>query len=414
MIKYRASWILPIADPPLRDGWVVTDRGRIVACGHRAGDPEPPGITREVDLGTAVILPGLVNAHTHLELSYLRGTIAPRTAFVPWVRDVIRAQRERSDPRAPGILAAMSDAIVEAQRTGTVAVGDISNTLAGFDRLAASGLRGVVFRELIGFHPADPEALVRETCDAIDACDRTAPVRMSLAAHAPYSVSPLLFRAIRQAIDRRPFVPGSVHVAESPEEVEFVRTGRGPWRVLLEEIGAWDPDWVAPGVTPVAYLADAGFLDQRVLAVHAVQAGRGDLDRLAARGVTIVTCPRSNRYTGVGNPPVAAFYASGARVAIGTDSLASAPDLNLFEELAALRQLAPGVPARALLDSATRQGARALGFEAELGAIVPGRADALIAVRIPPGTTDVEEYLVHGVRADQIVRLEAGAGEVEA
>ncbi|HVB36919.1 MAG TPA: amidohydrolase family protein, partial [Vicinamibacterales bacterium] len=376
------------------------------------------GITQEIDLGTAVILPGLVNAHTHLELSYLRGTIGPRESFVPWVRDVIRAQRERSDARAPGILAAIATAIEEARQAGTAAVGDISNTLAPFNLLAHSGLRAVVFREIIGFHPADAEAVVRAACEEIDALDATARVRPSLAAHAPYSVAPLLFRAIRRAIDRRPFVPCSVHLAESPEEVEFVRTGRGPWRTLLEEVGTWNPDWAPPGGSPVRYLADAGFLDSRTLVVHGVQASRGDLDRLAAIGATLVTCPRSNRYTGVGDPPVSAFYASGVRVAIGTDSLASAPDLNLFEELAALRRLAPDVPARALLDSATRQGARALGCDAELGVMAPGRADALIAVRIPPGTTDVEEYLVQGVRPGEIVRLdgwmdawEADAGE---
>jgi aminodeoxyfutalosine deaminase len=406
LIRYRASWVLPIADPPLSDGWVVADRGRIVALGHRAPDREPAGVTREVDLGSAVILPGLVNAHTHLELSYLRGRIAPRASFVPWVRDVIRAQRERTDPRAPDILAAIDEAIVEVRRAGTAAVGDISNTLASYDRLVASPVWAVVFRELIGFRPADPAALVAEACDQLDALTTTARVRPSLAAHAPYSVAPLLFRAIRDAIVHRPFVPGSVHLAESPEEVEFVATGQGPWRALLEDVGSWDPAWVPPGTSPVKYLVDAGFLDRRVLAVHGVQAGPADLDRLAALGVTLVTCPRSNRYTGVGDPPVSAFYASGVRVAIGTDSLASAPDLNLFEELAALRRLAPDVPAAALVDSATRQGARALGVDGALGTIAPGKADALIAVRIPPGTGDVEEYLVSGIRPGQIVWLD--------
>ncbi|HVC20475.1 MAG TPA: amidohydrolase family protein [Vicinamibacterales bacterium] len=406
MIRYQASWVLPVADPPIRDGWVVVDRGRVVALGHRRGPAEPAGVTREVDLGAAVVLPGLVNAHTHLELSWLRGAIAPRPTFVPWVRDVIRAQRGRIDPCAPAIVGAIEAAIEEARRSGTAAVGDISNTLASFAPLAASRLRAVVFKELIGFHPDDPDAVVREACEAIDALAATGRVRASLAAHAPYSVAPLLFRAIRQAVDRRPFVPCSVHLAESPEEVEFIATGGGAWRRLLEDVGSWNPGWVPPGVSPVAYLADAGFLDGRVLVVHGVQAGAADLARLAALGATIVTCPRSNRYTGAGDPPVAAFYAAGGRVAVGTDSLASAPDLNLFAELAALRALAPAVPAAALIDSATRQGARALGFDAELGTIAPGRAAALIAVRIPPGTADVEEYLVRGIDPDRVSWLD--------
>jgi cytosine/adenosine deaminase-related metal-dependent hydrolase len=131
-----------------------------------------------------------------------------------------------------------------------------------------------------------------------------------------------------------------------------------------------------------------------------------DLRRLAGRGTTLVTCPRSNRHTGAGAPPVDAFYGAGVRVAIGTDSLASTPDLSIFAELAALRELAPSVPASALLDSATRQGSRALGFDKDLGTIEAGKLARLIAVHAPAGTRDVEEYLVSGIAQEQITWVE--------
>jgi cytosine/adenosine deaminase-related metal-dependent hydrolase len=140
--------------------------------------------------------------------------------------------------------------------------------------------------------------------------------------------------------------------------------------------------------------------------VHGVQMTMADLARLAARGATLVTCPRSNGHTGAGAPPIEDFYESGVHVAVGTDSLASAPDLNVFGELATLRALAPAVPASALLDSATRQGARALGFDAEYGTIEPGKRARLLAVDIPPGTVDVEEYLVGGIQPEQIRWIE--------
>jgi cytosine/adenosine deaminase-related metal-dependent hydrolase len=127
-----------------------------------------------------------------------------------------------------------------------------------------------------------------------------------------------------------------------------------------------------------------------------------DLARLVARGVTLVTCPRSNGHTGAGAPPIAEFYASGVRVAIGTDSLASAPDLNLFAEMATMRALAPSVPAAAILDSATRQGARALGFDADYGTIEAGKRSRLLAVTLPPGVSDVEEYLVSSTYPDEM------------
>lgn len=382
----------------MRDGWVVVDRGRVVAISRR----RPTGGEVEIDLGEAAILPGLVNAHTHLELSYLREQVPPTSDFVTWVRGVIAERRKRPDPRSPEILEAIDRGIAEALACGTAIVGDISNTLVTFDALARSPLAAVVFYELIRFNTQDARGFVHEATQAIESLPPSPHVRASLAAHAPYSVAPLVFRAIRQAVDRDPFSPCSVHLAESTEETDFIRTGGGPWRAILEELGSWDPQWIPPGGTPVQFLDDSGFLDGRVLAVHGVQMSAADLERLALRGTTLVTCPRSNGHTGAGAPPLEDFYESGVRVAVGTDSLASAPDLNLFAELATIRALAPSVPAATLLDSATRQGSRALGFDADFGTIETGKLARLLAVTVPAGTDDVEEYLVGGIGPEQI------------
>jgi cytosine/adenosine deaminase-related metal-dependent hydrolase len=401
LIRYHAAWILPVSEPPIRDGWFAVDRGRVVALGS-AGRRVLADGAREVDLGNVAILPGLVNAHTHLELSYLRDEVPPASEFVTWIRGVIAARRQRPDPKSVEILEAVDRALAEAVGCGTAIVGDISNTLVTFEPLKRSPLAGVVFYELIRFNTSDPAGLVEQASREIDALVPTDRLRASLAAHAPYSVAPLVLRAIRREIDRRPFAPCSIHLSESMEEIEFIRTGRGPWRTLLEEIGSWDPAWTAPGGSPVQFLDESGFLDARVLAVHGVQMTTSDLDRLVARGSTLVTCPRSNGHTGAGAPPIEDFYNYGVNVAVGTDSLASAPDLNVFAELATLRALAPTVSAGALLDSATRQGARALGFDADYGTIEPGKSARLLAVTIPARTDDVEEYLVSGIDPDQI------------
>jgi cytosine/adenosine deaminase-related metal-dependent hydrolase len=405
MIRYHAAWILPVSGPPMRDAWIAVDRGRVVALGS-AGRRVLSDGAREVDLGDVAILPGLVNAHTHLELSYLRDEVPPASAFVTWIRGVMAARRQRPDPSGPEILDAVDRALAEAVACGTAIVGDISNTLVTFGPLTRSPLAAVLFYELIRFNTNDPEGLVEAAVRQIDALGPSDRVRTSLAAHAPYSVAPLVFRAIRKAVNRNPFSPCSVHLSESAEEVEFMRAGTGPWRALLEELGSWDPAWVPPGGSPVQFLDDSGFLDARVLAVHGVQMTTSDLDRLVARGSTLVTCPRSNGHTGAGAPPIEDFYNYGVNVAVGTDSLASAPDLNVFAELATLRALAPSVSAGALLDSATRQGARALGFDADYGTIESGKLARLLAVSIPPHTDDVEEYLVSGIEPAQIRWLE--------
>jgi cytosine/adenosine deaminase-related metal-dependent hydrolase len=396
--RYRASWIVPIAEPPIKDGWIAVDRGRIVAVGRQSANRTEP----EIDLGDVAVMPGLVNAHTHLELSYLRDEVPPAPHFVSWIRHVMAARRQRPDPNAPEILDGIAAGIAEAIASGTAVVGDISNTLVAFDALVRSPLAAVLFYELIRFNAPQPEAFVEEAAAALAALPVNDRVRVSLAPHAPYSVAPLVFRAIRQAVNRHPFAPCSVHLSESAEEVEFIRSGGGPWRALLDDVGAWDPAWVAPGGSPVKFLDDCGFLDGRVLAVHGVQMTVDDLERLVRKDVTLVTCPRSNGHTGAGAPPIEDFYASGVRVAVGTDSLASTPDLNVFAELATMRALAPNVPASALLESATMHGARALGFNAGYGTLEAGRFARVLLVDVPPGTADVEEYLVGGIRPEQL------------
>lgn len=405
MPQYRADWLLPISQPPVRDGWVRTERGHITAFGpHRRGERTPMD---EIDLGEVAVLPGLVNAHTHLELSWMRGRPAPAGDFPDWVRNVITLQRSRSDSDAAETQKAIGEAIAEARNTGTVLFGDISNTMASSAKLLESGSAAVVFRELIGFRSSLAQMLVEGAIRQIESQPFSEVIRYSLAAHAPYSVSPALFQCIRLAIGREPFAPTSVHLGESEAETAFLHDGTGAWRTLLEDLGAWDPAWVAPGSTPVEYLERMGFIDGRLLVVHGVQFGRRELARMAAKGATLVTCPRGNRLTGAGTPPVAEFYRSGVRVAVGTDSLASVPDLNLFSELAELRRLAPGVPARALLESATMNGARALGFESDFGAIEPGKRDHLIAVDVPGSVANVEERLLAGVRPDEVCRIDS-------
>ncbi|HWI19300.1 MAG TPA: amidohydrolase family protein, partial [Vicinamibacterales bacterium] len=197
----------------------------------------------------------------------------------------------------------------------------------------------------------------------------------------------------------------SVHLGESPEESEFLERGSGPWRGMLEAIGVWRDDWAIPGCDPVAYLDRHDLIDARTLVVHGVQFSDAALARLREIGATLVTCPRSNQWVGVGDPPVARFYRSGVSVAVGTDSLASVGDLNLFSELAAIRRLAPEVPAARILESATLIGARALGLDSELGSLRPGKHAKMIAVRLPEGVDNVEEFLVSGITPDRIEPL---------
>ena len=399
MIRYHASWVVPITAPPIRNGWVDVAAHKVTGLGGPR-DGQAAGAAEQVDLTGTVILPSLVNAHTHLELSALRTHVPPAVSLPMWVRQVFARTAEVGLDEGEVVRA-----VGELHAAGIGLVGDIANTLMSVEPLVRSPIAAVVFKELLGFNQADPQALVsreraamaerlRHSVGEIDQRN----VKLQLGAHAPYSVSPGLFQAIRDAVGAGPLC---VHLAESPEELMFLRSGTGPWRAVLEARGRWDPKWEPFEAGPVAYLERLGWITSRSVVVHGVHLTDGELRRLAAVGATLVTCPRSNRWTGAGTPPIARFYASGVRVAVGTDSLASAPDLSVFAELAEIRRLAPSQPAAALLRSATRAGAEALGWS-DRGAIAEGMEASLIAVRCAPTVDDVEEYLVNGITSEDV------------
>jgi cytosine/adenosine deaminase-related metal-dependent hydrolase len=406
MLSLHARWVLPVASPPIDDGWVAVEQGRVLDVGSERRRTPRPDSGAEVDLGRAALLPGLVNCHTHLELSWLQGAVPATTGLTRWIRQLMALRREQPDPAAAAIIEPMRAAIEALRSSGVVAVGDISNTLVSVDELAKRDVPAAVFYELIRFRGEDADAAIADAQHRLAALPDRPGIRVHLAAHAPYSVSARLLKQVFDLVEPWPRGRTSIHLGESPEECEFLREGGGPWRGILEDVGAWDPQWVAPACEPVEYLDGLGVLDSRVLAVHAVHVPSDSLRVLASRGSTIVTCPRSNHHVGAGDPPVERFYESHARVAIGTDSLASAPDLSIWPELAAMRRLAPSIEAARFIESATRIGAEALGLGSEYGTIEPGKRADLVAVAVPPGVDDVEEYLVSGIEPDQVTLIQ--------
>ncbi len=384
----RAAWVLPIAGAPVRDGWVSVENGRVQAGGPGRPPAPAPG------QGHVAVLPGQVNAHTHLELSGLGGRVAPAQSVVAWIRAML-AERAKGAAGAP---AAVARAAQAARDTGTVLFGDVSNRLD-----VAHSVRGdgVVFHEILGFNPVDPAGMVRAAHARLRAYGQAGAPDLAgaVVAHAPYSTAPALIAAIASRHEGP--APLSTHLAESAEEVEFLHTGRGPFRDLLMEVGTWTPAWTTPRCGPVEYLRRMGHLQEGTLLAHCVHLTPSEIEQVRDAGAVIVTCPRSNAWVGGGVPQVSRFYGAGVPVAIGTDSLASTDTLNMFDELAALRRLAPEVDAALLLESATRMGAEALGWGRHYGTLSPGRLARMVAVDLPVGTgtrsEDVEEYLVSGV-----------------
>jgi cytosine/adenosine deaminase-related metal-dependent hydrolase len=383
----RASWVVPVCGPPLADGLVGAEDGRIVWVGRSDGPGRPDGAT--TDLGDAVLTPGLVNAHCHLELSHLAGRLPRASGFVPWVEALV-AERGREEPAQ--VREHARQAIAAAEAAGTVAVGDVSNTLAHLDLLRASRLRAVVFYELLGWDPARCGEILRAAEDRLAATDTEPPgtVRVRLAAHAPHSVSAPLLRALRERGG-----PASIHLAESQAETDFLAGGGGEWAGFLARRGLGDVGFRPPGVTPARYLESLGVLAPGLVAAHGVRVDGEDRALLARRGVHVALCPRSNRNLGVGLPRLPDLLADGVRLCLGTDSTASADSLDLLQDAALLHRAYPRVDPAMLVRMATAAGAEALGMS-DLGTLAPGQAAALAVAAAPPGLSDPCAFLVSG------------------
>ncbi|HKG93906.1 MAG TPA: amidohydrolase family protein [Gemmatimonadaceae bacterium] len=378
MILYHAPWVLPVAAPPIRDGTVGVEGERIAYVGPRAG--APPGADRE--LGEVVLMPGLVNAHTHLELTAMRGFLE-QLGFQPWIDRLTRARRAvLAEPDV--LLDCARWGIVEGLRAGVTTYADTSDSSAPFHAMRELGVRGVMYQEVFGPDPAQcPGALagLREKVERLRPSE-TALVRVGVSPHAPYSVSDTLFAATAHYAGDEG-LPLAVHVAESAEESEYVTAAGGPWARSHAARGIH----VAPrGRSSIAMLERTGVLRPNALLIHCVRADPADVAAIAAGGCGVAHCPASNAKLGHGVAPLVALLAAGVRVGIGSDSVASNNRMDILDEarLAVLMQRARlgdplAVPGALALELATLGGARALGIDDRVGSLEPGKDADLAA-----------------------------------
>lgn len=348
--------------------------GRIQAVGPDSIVPRPSDVENLV-APDCVLLPGLVNAHTHLELTGLRGSVAD-PAFFDWIQQI---RRRKAETAPPVFLEAARQGLREAWAAGTTTVADTGDSGAAAEALTDLGGRGVAYQEVFGPHPDQLEEAFAGLVAAVERLCGGAPpaVRIGVSPHAPYTVSGPLFRKVAEWA-RSEGLPLAVHLAESPEETAFVTRGRGPFAELWSRRGIPLPELAE---SPVRYLDRLGVLGPQALVIHAVQTGAADRHILRERGCAVALCPRSNRRHGHGSPPIAAYVHDGLPAGLGTDSLASVDSMDLFAEARAAG-LESGLDAPVLLELLTLGGARALGMSDEIGSLQPGKWADLCLLRI--------------------------------
>jgi cytosine/adenosine deaminase-related metal-dependent hydrolase len=375
-----ARWIFPVTDPPIEDGAVALEGDRIFRVGRRAELAAEISTGERWDLGEAALLPGLVNCHTHLELGPLPAPAAGEV-FVPWVVRLI--EQRRGLPQGAQARTAEEGALALI-RSGTTCVGEVSSSGQSLAVLLRAGLRGIVYREVLGLDPGEAETRLADAWTEVRAMQESARggrLAIALSPHSPYALSEALIQACGELV-RRTGLSAAMHVAESPAEVAFLTHGAGPIASLLyPAVGCAAPPPRRPARSPAAYLDDLGVSDWCRLWVHAVHADETDCRSMAERGVTVAHCPRSNRRLSEGVAPIPSFLAHGIPVGLGTDSLSSTPSLDLWDEMRAALEVHRGrLTPRQVLGMATHGGAQALGLADRIGSLAPGKQADLIAV----------------------------------
>ncbi len=400
-MRLKARFVFTAEGPPLRDAVVVIEGSRIAAVEtHRSADP---AVT---DLGNAAILPGLVNAHTHLEFSDLAVPLGtPGIPFTDWIRLVVAHRRNRTDAdRQEAIVAGLE----ECSRSGTTCIGEIST-----GGLAASGSRAdlIVFLEILGLKSDRIDAGIAAAHKHVE---RSQPAHRSvgISPHAPYSVNPELLKKLAE-LSASDGVPLAMHIAESREEMELLASGGGPMREMLIDFDAWSPDVFATPRRQLDYLKILASAD-RALVIHGNYLADDELAFIAAHRskMVIVYCPRTHAYFGHSPYPLAKMLECGAVVALGTDSRASNPDLNLLAEMREAFVRHSIDPAR-IVEMGTINGAKALGRDHETGSVAPGKRADLALVRLTASTGgDPYELLFDGGSSIEttILRGEVVAG----
>jgi cytosine/adenosine deaminase-related metal-dependent hydrolase len=390
MIAHVSKWVLPVSEPPIREGAVVVAHNRIQAVGPAA--EVLAGFEGLIcDHGSGAILPGLVNCHVHLEFSALAGLVPPQGRWEDWLAATLGAYGSLT----PGeVEAGVARGLAEVRRGGAALVGEVTNTGLSLPQLKASPLSYHLFYEVLGFDwPGEAE--LAETFAFLGDPEAADSPLVSAAAHAPYSVSAPLFQAV-SAWNRERSRPQMVHLAESQAEMNFLTRGNKFLQDLLKQRGRWVEAYEPPGRGPAAYLHGLDFLGDRTLAVHGARLDLKEIALLARTGTWLVLCPRANRFTGAGAPPVARLLRAGVPLALGSDSLAGNWDLNLFAEMRWLHRLFPSYPGDLWLRLATLNGARALGRARDFGTLEPGKLAALGFVALNGGPDFWEELFVAG------------------
>lgn len=383
---FRSKWIIADSQTVIENGVMQIIGNRIAKIG-KFNDFNSISET-VIDLGSAVIMPGFVNAHTHLELTNLKTERVPR--FVDWIWQIATTSHIRDE--IEWLIRSIRDGITMSIESGTTSIGDIHNNGLGAETIKNSPIRTVVFFETLGFFPNQIEMRKSKIDHNLDQSPSKNDLYIpAISPHAPYSTLPEIYRhAVDLAKNRNLHL--ATHIAETTAEIEFLRSGTGDFAEIRERLNLPIDHWKPPAITPIAYLKKLGILDLAPLLIHCNYLTDFEIDLIAESQSSVVFCPRSHRYFYHEDHPIERLINSGINVAIGTDSLASNWSLSILDEFKFLVQNFPKIPIETVFDLTTINGAKALRLE-KVGKLSVGWRADLIAIEIPDDDRNIFERI---------------------
>ncbi len=379
---HRAPFVVPVGEPLITDGAVLTENGRIIDVGRFVDLRITPG-AGIIDHPGTILTPSLVNAHIHLELAHLAelGQRETPKNFTEWIKSLLVLREEKE---VHGNFLEAQALLDSLYYSGVGLAADIGNLSKSREIGAGNRVKTHFFWEILGLSRQAEERNLQQLAN-LDRENKD----VSCTAHAPYSTAANLLQSVKKrAGEKKQLFP--IHTAESADELEFLHNGSGPLRNFVEEKGVWDGSFTPPGCPSVEYLDRLGILDYLTLCVHCVHLSDKEIELLSLRQAKVCFCPGSNRYMGVGKAPVEKILAHNILPALGTDSLASNPYCSIWEEMRILCQDHPGIDPAMVFTMATRGGAEALG-EADYGTLGPGKVARFLAVDYEQGA-DLETF----------------------
>ncbi len=376
---HRAKFVLVDSDLLLRDAALdVSDPGRISRVEPWQG-AHPRRETRIIDWGSSVIIPGLVNAHTHFELTGLHNKLTGAGSFTQWLSGIINSRRDWTREQ---YVESIRKGARMALASGTTLAGDISASGLSSVALAGTRIRRVVFEETLGLAADSALAGIRSLESRIESAGPDSLTVSGVSPHAPYSVAPDLYRAIAGFAQRRG-LPVATHLAETRAELEFLQSGTGEFRDFLTALGVLPEGWEPPRVSPVGYLESLKVLHISPLLIHCNYLDPASIAPILSHRCSVVYCPRSHAFFGHGEHPARRLLDAGINVALGTDSLASNDSLSMLDEIRFLYRTRKDLKCDEIFRMATINGAAALGLGRAAGRLRRGAWADMAVLEVP-------------------------------